>query len=115
MILRLSVISIFASLLIACNGSSGDNGDDPFGSNGSAPTPVVSLQLAVLDSRCQAVAINSFTTDQSVCLQATLTEDGTALSNRTIAFSTGIGSLSVATRITNAQGIAEVSLTSELR
>jgi hypothetical protein len=113
MILRLLSISFLASLLIACNGSSGDNGDNPFGGDDTPSAPVVALQLSVLDSNCQAVAINSFTTDQTVCLQATLTQNGNAFTNQTIAFSSGIGILDVATRITNAQGIAQVTLTSD--
>ena len=114
MIIRLLSITVLASVLFACNGSSGENGDDPFG-NGDTPLPipVLAIQLAILDANCQAVSSNSFESDQQVCIQATLTLDANPVNNQIITFSSGIGELDVATKLTDDQGIAQVILTSD--
>ena len=114
MIIRLLSITLLASVLFACNGSSGENGDDPFG-NGDTPLPipVLAIQLAILDANCQAVSSNSFESDQQVCIQATLTLDANPVNNQIITFSSGIGELDVATKLTDDQGIAQVILTSD--
>ena len=114
MILRLLSITFFASMLVACNGSSGDNGDDPFGGGDAPdPTPIIALQLAILNSDCEAISSNSFDTNQTVCIQATLTEDDNPLSNQTVTFSSGIGELNVGSKLTNTQGVAQVTLSSD--
>ena len=114
MILRLLSIIVFTSMLAACNGSSGDNGDDPFGGDDSpAPTPVVALQLNVLNSDCAAVDSNSFATNETVCIQATLTEDANPLTNQIVTFSSGIGELDVGSKLTDTQGVAQVILSSD--
>lgn len=114
MILRLLSITFLASILIACNGSSGENGDDPFGDGDTpVPPPVLAIQLAILDANCQSVSSNSFQSDEQVCIQATLTLDANPVTNEIVTFSSGIGELDIAAKLTDDLGIAQVVLTSD--
>ncbi|MDM7859123.1 Ig-like protein, group 1 [Alteromonas sp. ASW11-36] len=113
MLKKLALIAVLGTLLSACNGSSGENGESPF-DGGSAPVaPVTALQLSVLDANCDEVSSNSFTTEQTACLEALLTRNGAAVSNEIITFSSGIGSLDVASKLTGSDGIARVFLSSD--
>lgn len=72
--------------------------------------PVIALSVDVLSASCQAVTEPVFTSDLSICVQATLTSDGQALSGELVSFSLGaaIGTLNNTTALTNANGVAEV-------
>lgn len=114
MTIRLTLLALLSLALVACNGTSGENGDDPFGDNPTPPVvPVIGLTLTVLDANCQSVAQNSFKADQTVCIEAQLTEDDIAVGNEIINFSSGIGVLDVASKLTDANGVAQVFLSSD--
>ncbi|MBT0586889.1 Ig-like protein, group 1 [Alteromonas oceanisediminis] len=108
MTLKLFFLSTALFLITACNGSSGENTNDPLPGE-----PVVALSLSILDSNCDPVSDNSFTVDERICVQASLTRDNSPFSNEVVAFSSGIGSLDVATKLTDAAGIAQVFITSD--
>lgn len=111
-------IYFFVNLLIvtcftSCGGVSGENGDDPFGSGTGTDESVMLLQLQVLDHQCMDTQSQSFVAGETICLQATLTEDGNIVNGEIITFETGLGNLSVSTKLTDAQGIAQVTLSSD--
>ena len=100
-------------LLANCGGgSSGVNGDDPFNDDDNAPSVEV-LLVSVLNAQCQAVTSNSFASNETICVRATLTLDGVAANNEVIGFSTSaaLGELSATTALTNSSGVAEITLT----
>ena len=110
-------IYFFVNLLIvtcltSCGGVSGENGDDPFGSGSGNVEPVMGMQLQLLDQQCIDTMSQSFIAGETICLQATLTRDGSVVSGEIINFESGLGELSVATKLTDAQGIAQISLLS---
>ena len=103
----------FPILLVNCGGgSSGANGDDPFNNDDNA-VPVEALVLSVLNAQCQAVTSNSFASNETICVRATLTLDGVAANNEVIGFSTSalLGELSATTALTNSSGVAEITIT----
>ncbi|GBL04530.1 Ig-like protein, group 1 [Glaciecola sp. KUL10] len=100
-------------LLTACNGSSGENGDNPFDPDSAPPaSPEYSLTLTVLSQDCSSSNGNSFTLGEQICLQAQLLQDGIGANNQVISFTTQVGSLSSETKLTDANGIAEISISS---
>ncbi|MDT0629374.1 Ig-like domain-containing protein [Alteromonas sp. W364] len=106
---KLFGIAFLASTLAACNGASGDNEEtDPL----EDLAPVTSIIVEVLDGNCEAVDGNAFVVGDTVCVQATLTQDDVLTSGEIIAFSADIGELSAATKLTDANGIAQVTLDS---
>lgn len=111
--MRANIFICFLLLLLSgCGGgSSGANGPDPFN---PGTDPVIALSLQLLDANCNAVSENSFSADDSICVQATLTSDGAASSGEVVSFSidSSIGTLSSSSSLTNASGIAQVTLTS---
>ena len=104
------ILLVCATLgLSACKkGVSGANGEDPFGGGNTSNNYAVSLQ--VLNQQCQAMANNSFEIGQTLCVRARLTNNGQATSGQIINFTTDLGSLSSSSKLTNSEGIAEVSL-----
>lgn len=109
--MRANIFVFFLILLLSgCGGgSSGSNGPDPFNPD---PDPVIGLSLAILDSDCNAVSENTFSNDESICVQATLTSDGSASSGEVVSFSVNntIGTLSANTALTDASGIAQITI-----
>lgn len=109
---------LFLSLVLAigltgCNGTSGENGDDPFANdNATPPLAGVSIQLTLLDSQCQSVNNNSFALGEQLCIRALVSENGRAKGGEIVNFSAGLGGLSSASKLTASQGIAEVKLNS---
>jgi hypothetical protein len=91
-------------------GISGANGDDPFG--GGSTTNSYSLTLQLLDVNCQSVADYSFTAGDSLCVRAKLTNNGSVVVGQVISFSTELGSLTAASKLTDSTGIAQITLTS---
>lgn len=111
MINRLILVSVLGIFLTACNGSSGDNGDNPFdGGDPTPPTPVQSLTLSILDANCEAISSNSFTTAERICIEASLTEDAAPIANEIVTFSSGIGIFDIDSKLTDANGVAQVFL-----
>ena len=112
--MRANIMVFLAILLLTgCGGgSSGANGTNPFDGDGN---PVIALAIDILDSDCQAVEENNFTTDQSICVQATLTSDGAGFSGQVVNFSlnAAIGVLDNGTALTNSAGVAQVVITND--
>ncbi|BDX08108.1 beta strand repeat-containing protein [Planctobacterium marinum] len=111
--MRANIFAVFLIFLISgCGGgSSGANGPDPFN---PTPDPVIDLSIAILDSNCEAVSDNTFTTDEDICVQATLTSDGSAYSGQAVGFSldSTIANLSTTSTLTGADGIAQIIISS---
>lgn len=111
--MRANIFAVFLALLISgCGGgSSGANGPDPFN---PSTDPVIDLSIAILDSNCEAVSDNTFTTDEDICVQATLTSDGSAYSGQAVGFSldSAIANLSTTSTLTDADGIAQIIISS---
>jgi hypothetical protein len=92
-------------------GASGENGSDPFGSG--ATTETFTITLAILDQQCGAVSEPSFTAGDTLCIQATLSNNGENVTGQIVIFETGLGALSAASKLTNSNGVAEVTLSSD--
>ncbi|AGH47429.1 Ig-like domain-containing protein [Paraglaciecola psychrophila] len=92
-------------------GASGENGSDPFGSG--ATTEAFTITLAILDQQCGAVSEPSFTAGDTLCIQATLSNNGENVSGQIVIFETGLGALSATSKLTNSNGVAEVTLSSD--
>ncbi|MFQ3189402.1 MAG: hypothetical protein ACI936_000526 [Paraglaciecola sp.] len=98
-----------------CGGVSGENGRDPFGSGATTETTeTFAITLAILDQQCGAVSELSFTAGDTLCIQATLSDNGENVSGQIIGFETGLGVLSAASKLTNSSGVAEVTLSSDV-
>ncbi|MBC3764849.1 Ig-like domain-containing protein [Neptunicella marina] len=111
--MRSFVLLAIASLsLSACNGVSGANGDDPFGNGGTGGTDTAKLQISLLDSSCKTHSGPSFNTGSQICIQARLSKNGNPASGEIITFSTQLGNLSVESKLTSTDGVAEVILSS---
>ncbi|REL34572.1 Ig-like domain-containing protein [Thalassotalea euphylliae] len=92
------------SLLVGCNGSSGDN------PTASESQTVNSITLAILNASGQSQ--QSFQANDEVQLLATvLDSNGQIIAGRSVSFETTIGSLAVSSRLTNEQGQASVTVT----
>lgn len=111
--MRANIFVVFLILLLSgCGGgSSGANGPDPFN---PGTDPVLAMSIEILDSNCESVSENSFTTDENICVQATLTSDGNAVSGEIVNFSLGssIAQLSSDTALTNSSGVAQTIISS---
>lgn len=97
-------------VLTACNGSSGKN-DEVIPPDPNAP---VSIVLTLLDENCLAVSAPSFKAGETVCVQANLKRNSQVVANTAVSFSTPLGTLAQSSKLTDAQGIAQVYLTSDL-
>lgn len=110
--MTVKVLKVFSALffvlaLASCNGASGDNeivdGTDPV---------VASLSVDVFDANCDAVAGNAFTLGESICVRATLSGNGAPIAGEIISFEAGIGELSAATKLSDSNGVAQITLSS---
>lgn len=104
------LISVFTLAMAGCNGVSGDNGDDPFGSGQNTVTNALSVVTKAAE--CSGDTLNSVTTEQRLCVQATLTGNGQPVSGAVVNFTTPLGELSNPSRLTDSNGVAQVSLSS---
>ncbi|WP_158965666.1 Ig-like domain-containing protein [Paraglaciecola sp. L3A3] len=105
----------FTLTLSSCGGGvSGKNGDDPFdsGTETDSDTSSYTLDLSILDAQCSA-STQSFISGQNSCIQATLLLDGSPVQGEIVAFSGTLGALSTTNKLTNAQGIAQISISSD--
>ncbi|MCF2947351.1 Ig-like domain-containing protein [Paraglaciecola aquimarina] len=101
--------------LVSCGGGvSGENGSDPFGNGGNTDSEILNytLTLETFDEQC-LTTVQSYIAGQNVCIQASLLLDGTPVSGEIITFNSALGSLSTASKLTNAQGIAQITLIGE--
>ena len=105
---------LFLSVLLsACNGSSGENGDNPFAPDPTPPaSPQYTLTITVLTQDCATSSGNSFQLGEQICVQAQLLQDGVGANNQVISFNTQVGSLSSETKLTDANGVAQISINS---
>jgi hypothetical protein len=103
------VLTLF--LLSSCGGGvSGKNGDDPFGSGVIEES--YSIALAILDPQCAAAAQPSFTVGESICIQATLSQDGNVVAGEIVNFSASLGGLNIESKLTDSNGHAQVLIDS---
>lgn len=97
--------------LFACKGGvSGANGDDPFGHGSGGSNYSITLQ--VLDANCQATENASFIAGDTLCIRAKLTNNGSVVVGEVINFSTELGNLSAPNKLTDNNGIAQISISS---
>ena len=103
--LYLIVVSLFAFLLVGCNGKSEDDSE-------IVPQIVTNVELSLLDSEGNAKL--SFDKNETISLQAKVTDQNNAIiPNKAVSFSASIGSLAITSKLTNSEGLAIVSLTNE--
>jgi hypothetical protein len=103
----------FIFSLVSCGGGvSGENGDDPFGSGSAIETSSYTLTVSTFDGQC-LVPMQSFSVGQNICVQATLMLDGSPAQGEIVAFNGTLGSLSVSSKLTNSQGVAQITLSSD--
>ena len=113
--LPMCIVWLMLFALTSCGGGvSGKNGDDPFGSGSDSDNETLSyaLTLSIFEEQC-ATSTQSFTSGEVACVQATLTQDGNPVQGEIVTFSGSLGSLSTSTKLTNNQGIAQVTIDSE--
>ena len=93
---------------------SGENGDDPFGSGGDSgsDTANYTLALSTFDDQC-STPTQSFTSGQVACIEATLLQDGNPVQGEIVTFSGSLGTLSSTTKLTDSQGVAQITISSE--
>lgn len=106
-------LALFA--LTSCGGGvSGENGDDPFGSGGDSgsDTANYTLALSTFDDQC-STPTQSFTSGQVACIEATLLQDGNPVQGEIVTFSGSLGTLSSTTKLTDSQGVAQITISSE--
>ncbi|ABZ78367.1 Ig domain protein group 1 domain protein [Shewanella halifaxensis HAW-EB4] len=99
-------LSLFClSLLGGCNGASDDNSDTDNGGTYS-----LSLSYKTVENGVCAEPTNSlsFAANSQFCAVAHLKQDNSNRSGQLISFSTSFGELSVATKLTNSNGLAEI-------
>lgn len=110
---RLPLLFILLTLigLHGCGGVSGDNGSDPFRS--ADTTTNYSILVDILNQQCEPTDVQSFIVGETLCIQATLFLNGEVSSGEIVSFTTGLGSLSAETKLTNSEGIAQITLSSD--
>ena len=109
-LLKVFGVLLFTLTLAACNGSSGENESTE---DGEQLPVITAISVSILDANCDAVTSNAFVLGESVCVRATLTQDGAPVNGEIITFNADIGELSVATKLSDGNGVAQVSLSSE--
>jgi hypothetical protein len=99
-------------LLSSCGGGvSGENGSDPFGSGSSVES--FTLTLAVLDQQCSVISEPTVTAGENLCIEATLKQGDSPVTGEIVNFSAGLGNLSVETKLTDSNGVAQIFISSE--
>jgi hypothetical protein len=102
-------IAVF--LLNSCGGGvSGENGIDPFGTGSTSES--LSISLAILDQQCEVVSQPSFTAGETLCVQATVSQNANLITGEIVSFSTDVGSLSAESKITDSNGVAQIFIES---
>ena len=98
-------ISLYFTFITGCNGHT-DNGDQK-------DTKIVgSISFAMLDSKGNTK--QSFDKNEVITLQAKVLDDkGHIISNKAVLFTATIGSLTVASKLTDKKGIASITVTNE--
>ncbi|WP_394203766.1 Ig-like domain-containing protein [Shewanella waksmanii] len=108
--LHLSLITLL--VLSGCNGSA--DGTDPGGGDGDDNYTLSLSYKTVVDGQCaEPTDAISFPQGTSICVAATLKNNGSNQSGALISFSTTLGQLSPTTKLTDSAGVAEVILSDE--
>jgi len=103
--LYLVLASLLTLMLFGCNGHNED-------SNNSSSQIIANIELSLLDSKGDAE--QSFFKKETITIQATVTDENNVLvANKAVSFSVSIGSLAIASKLTNSEGIAIVYITNE--
>lgn len=103
--LYIVLASLLALLLIGCNGHNEDSSDN-------SSQIVTNIELSLLDSAGNAK--QSYAKDETITLQAKVTDENNAIIvNKAVSFSASIGSLAIASKLTNSEGLAIVYVTNE--
>ncbi|HAY93999.1 Ig-like domain-containing protein, partial [Shewanella sp.] len=110
--MRLSkTLSVFSWVLLGALALSGCNGAAD-GTDTDGTTDSYSLTLGyktVVNGKCADATTNlSFASDTSFCAVATLKKGSSKLSGQLISFAATLGTVAPATKLTNADGVAEV-------
>ncbi|MGL5489123.1 MAG: hypothetical protein ACRDC6_22970, partial [Shewanella sp.] len=104
-------LSVFSWALLGATALSGCNGAaDGTDAGGSTDSYSLSLSYKTLvNGQCaDSTSSLSFPTDASFCALATLKQGSANVSGQLISFSATLGTVSPATKLTNANGVAEV-------
>lgn len=105
-----ALVAVF--LLSSCGGGvSGENGIDPFGTGSTSES--LSISLVILDQKCEGVSQPSFTAGETLCVQATISQNDNLITGEIVSFSTNLGSLSAGSKITDSNGIAQIFIDSD--
>ncbi len=103
--LHLTLASLFTLLLFGCNGHSDDSTE-------SVSQVVANIEFSILDS--EGNAKQSFAKNETITLQARVTDvDNALIANKSINFSASLGSLVIASKLTDSEGIAIVYVTND--
>ncbi len=95
----------------SCGGGvSGESGIDPFGTGPTSES--LSISLAILDQQCEVVSQPSFTAGETLCVQATVSQNSNLITGEIVSFSTDVGSLSAESKITDSNGVAQIFIES---
>lgn len=100
------VLGSFLTLtLLGCNGHNESSTEN-------TPQVATNIQLILLDS--EGNIKQSFDKNETITLKATVTdENNTTISNKNVSFNSSIGSLAIASKLTDNEGVAVVYLTNE--
>lgn len=92
----------------SCGGGvSGENGIDPFGTGPTSES--LSISLAILGQQCEIASQPSFTAGETLCVQATVSQNDNPITGEIVTSSTDLASLSVDSKITDSNGVAQIS------
>ncbi|MFT4995001.1 MAG: hypothetical protein ACI965_002043, partial [Paraglaciecola sp.] len=115
--MRLTLPLVFLVFTFAglggCGGVSGENGSDPFRARDTLGDMPYSISVDIFNAQCASVTNPSFTSGDTLCIQALLSQDGAGVSGEIVSFSTGLGNLSVSSKLTDNEGMAEITLFSD--
>lgn len=70
------------------------------------------ISLVILDQQCEIVTQAAFTAGEAVCVQATLRKGSDVVTGEILKFSAGLGRLSVENKLTNSNGVAQITIES---
>lgn len=110
--IHLLLLALTALILVACNGTSGENGDDPFNSDDTSDEAEQLVTITTKLGDCSGLTVTSFTAGESICVEASLTESGQGVAGEIIAFTADLGTLSIDSRVTDSAGLAQVTILS---
>lgn len=103
--LYLVLASFFALILFGCNGHNESNADN-------IPQVVTTIELSILDT--DGNEKRSFAQNETITLQAKVTDENNLfIPNKAVSFTSSIGSLVIASKLTDSEGVAIIEITNE--